>query len=1258
VADSAYELNETFRLALTGGNTATVTITDDDSANKPTYTVTPAVSATEGQAGTADFTVTLSTAAVASVTLQVAVADGTTSAGDYSAPSTVVIASGATTGTISITINNDNVYEGTETASVDVSLGGETNVQGGPHSGTLTITDDETVPTVTLNATGAAEGGTINVIATPSGPAEHAMSYSLTLAGDGSGGNDPADSGDYTDSGAAATIPAATAAGSPVTLRSIPVAADTIDENAETLRVTVHNATYSTADVASLYPITDDPDDVTPTIVVDDLTTAETGTAQVVARLDYGNGNGATTTEKTLTAAYATADGTAKAPGDYTATSGTVTFDTAGVNSTTIGVPIAADALYETDETFRLALTGGNTATVTITDDDLANKPAYTVTAAATGTEGQAGTTDFTVTLGSAAAADITLNVSVIDVTTSHGLASAGGDDYSAPSTVTIRADQTTATVPVTITDDSAYEGTETATVRVSLAGGEPNATGSPQDGTLTITDNESVPALTLATDTAAEGANLTISGTPSGVAERDMVYSLALAGDGTGGNDPAESADYVDSGAPYTLARGTAAGTPVTLRTFAASADTADEATETVKATVHNDTYGTPDVSALYRITDDPNDLPPAVSLADVTVAEGAGNASVPVTLTFDPNTNAATRTERPVVLGFETETDTAGTNDFGAPVTINPLTIAAGATSGTILVPIVDDARNELSEAFHVNLTSVTPAEATTTTATSVVTITDNDQNAPRPTFAVSNATVGEAAGSATFTVTLSGVAADDVDLTVAAADVTATEAAGTLGGNDYDPPAGTLTIAQGRTTGTFTVPVNQDNVYEGDETARLTVTLAVGERDAVGNPQQAVMTIQDDEARPSIALNPVTGAEGASVPVGAVLNGPVAQRDLLLGAASTTGTGTSPAESNDYDATGIITRIPAGTPGGGRVNLGSILLANDTIDEPAETFTLTLAGLVATYTILDDPNDLPPALAVGDATVAENAGTATVSVTPVWSGATTATEQEIKVPWTTAAGTAVAGRDFTAVSGTATIPAFAKSAAIQVPVLDDKVYESDESFTVRLGTGTTPAGLVLSKPTGTVTVKDDDPPTPPTLATPAVPTGSGAVTLTGTADPDVQVTLFAAPGASGGTMAQVAATTADSTGKFTISRAFDTGSQVKVRASGLFSPVRIVSIKQDPDLTASSTTKGVVTLVVTGDPKTPGQPVELQRLVNGAWSTVATGPLTSTGTFATTLKNLTSGAIQSYRALIWGTTANAINGGISPTRQITVK
>jgi hypothetical protein len=81
--------------------------------------------------------------------------------------------------------------------------------------------------------------------------------------------------------------------------------------------------------------------------------------------------------EGTVTVAYATFNGTATAPGDYTSTSGTLTFGD-GVTEQTIVVPITNDVLPEPDETFTITLsdpTGGatlgtSTTTITITDAD------------------------------------------------------------------------------------------------------------------------------------------------------------------------------------------------------------------------------------------------------------------------------------------------------------------------------------------------------------------------------------------------------------------------------------------------------------------------------------------------------------------------------------------------------------------------------------------------------------------------------------------------------------------------------------------------------------------------------------------------------------------------------------------------------------------------------------------------------------------------------------------------------------------------
>jgi Calx-beta domain len=88
-----------------------------------------------------------------------------------------------------------------------------------------------------------------------------------------------------------------------------------------------------------------------------------------------------TPAKQAVTVGYATADGTAKAPDDYAATSGTLTFRS-GEKSKTISVNIQADDEIEQDETLTMTLSnpvkatlGAATATGTISNDDT-TKPA------------------------------------------------------------------------------------------------------------------------------------------------------------------------------------------------------------------------------------------------------------------------------------------------------------------------------------------------------------------------------------------------------------------------------------------------------------------------------------------------------------------------------------------------------------------------------------------------------------------------------------------------------------------------------------------------------------------------------------------------------------------------------------------------------------------------------------------------------------------------------------------------------------------
>ncbi|MCB8921323.1 MAG: hypothetical protein H6662_07045 [Ardenticatenaceae bacterium] len=148
-------------------------------------------------------------------------------------------------------------------------------------------------------------------------------------------------------------------------------------------------------------------------------------------------------------------------------------------------------------------------------------------------------------------------------------------------------------------------------------------------------------------------------------------------------------------------------------------------------------------------------------------------------------------------------------------------------------------------------------------------------------------------------------------------------------------------------------------------------------------------------------------------------------------------------------------------------------------DTGDEPDETFTVQLsnpsnAELVdglATGTIVDD--DGLPALTIADESVLEgNSSTVNMLFTVQLSPPSPDT---VTVDYTTVAGTAEAGVDYTAVADTLTFNPGETSQQITVTVLGDIIDEGiSENFTVQLS-GAVNANLEDAAATGTIT--DDD-------------------------------------------------------------------------------------------------------------------------------------------------------------------------------------
>ncbi len=165
-----------------------------------------------------------------------------------------------------------------------------------------------------------------------------------------------------------------------------------------------------------------------------------------------------------------TSNGTAAAPGDYTAVNTTLTFPE-GVTTRTFAIPIVDDNVDELDEAVNLTLSaniGGRitspaTAILTIADNDLSAISINDVSIA----EGTAGASNavFTVTLSNPSSQNVAVNFA-----TANGTAVAGSDYTATAGTVTFNPGDTSKTVPVSVLGDTLYEANETFFVNLSNA--------------------------------------------------------------------------------------------------------------------------------------------------------------------------------------------------------------------------------------------------------------------------------------------------------------------------------------------------------------------------------------------------------------------------------------------------------------------------------------------------------------------------------------------------------------------------------------------------------------------------------------------------------------------------------------------------------------------------------------------------------------------------------------------------------------------
>ena len=463
-----------------------------------------------------------------------------------------------------------------------------------------------------------------------------------------------------------------------------------------------------------------------------------------------------------------------------------------------------------------------------------------------------------------------------------------------------------------------------------------------------------------------------------------------------TAGGTALEGTDYDAASDTLTFGPGTIE------RTFEVQTreDTTDEPNETFTVTLSDPSGATlGDADAVGTIfDDDATALPPVLLISDATAFEGE-------VLSFQVTLNRTSDTL--VMVDYETAGGTAleGTDYYAAS---GALTFEPGTMERTFEVRTREDTADEPNETFTVTLSD--PNGATLGDADAVGTIFDDDEPALPPVLLISDASAVEGE-VLSFQVTLSRTSDTLVAVDYETAGGTALE------GTDYYAASGALTFEPGTMERTLDVRTREDTIDEPNET--FTVRLSdpggatLGDFDAVG-------TIFDDDEPPP----PVVSISDASAFEGGVLRFRVtlsrtSQTPVTVYYETAGGTAL---EGTDYDAASDTLTFGRGTI----ERTFEVQTREDTIDEPNETFTVTLSvpsgatlgDADAVGTIFDDDaTALPPVLLISDASAFEG------EVLRFQVTLSRSSDTPVTVRYETAGGTALEGTDYDAESDTLT-------------------------------------------------------------------------------------------------------------------------------------------------------------------------------------------------------------------------------------------
>jgi hypothetical protein len=527
---------------------------------------------------------------------------------------------------------------------------------------------------------------------------------------------------------------------------------------------------------------------------------------------------------------YTIGNSTATAGFDYSATASGVLSFPPGVASVPLPLTILQDTLAEGPETIELVLSaptgamqlGTNASTVvTITDDDDAGVLAFSAELYAV-TEGEP-TAVIRVVRTGGAASGVTVQYAA-----SNGTAAAGADYTATTGTLSFGTGQMSRTFMVPIVDDRSVEGLEAVRLTLSNPGGG-GSLGTPSTAVLRIRDDDSRVGFRVRAYWVYENGGATNF--------VDVVRTGSLAGSATvrytitGGTATADLDYTAATSGVLTFMPGVASvPVPITILddTLAEGEELAGfpGRAETIVVVLSAPTGTRVSGTAAYAdviITDDDTAGILAFSAETYTASEGGRAALITVVRTGGSASG--------VTVQYATSNGTA-TSGSDYTATRGMLTFAAGDSTATFRVPVVDDSTGERSETVRLTLSNPTGGASLGTPTTARLTIADNE-----PVVQFTGNWVG---GS--FEVRRTGPADVTVTVEYAATDGTA------VAGVDYEPLAGTLNFAPGVTTRVIPIRIIRDTLVEGDETFTLFLRNPVGAR--LGAYRTHLMVIKDND------------------------------------------------------------------------------------------------------------------------------------------------------------------------------------------------------------------------------------------------------------------------------------------------------------------------------------------------------------------------------------------------------------------------